>query len=47
MNIKYTKGFNRTVKKLKRYAEEQKNLKDITEKITNHDTFKNYKTTQL
>ena len=39
MTIKYTKGFNRTVKKLKRYAEEQKNLKDITEKITNHDTF--------
>ena len=39
MNIEYTKNFDKSAKKLKRYRKELANLKDITEKITNHNTF--------
>ena len=40
MHITYTKSFDNSVKNLKNHREELANLEDITEKNTNHNTFK-------
>ena len=40
MHITYTKSFDNSVKNLKKHRKELANLEDITEKITNHNTFK-------
>ena len=40
MHITYTKSFDNSVKNLKKHRKELANLEDITEKITNHNSFK-------
>lgn len=39
MDIIYTKSFDNSAKGLKRYRKELTILKEITEKVTNHNTF--------
>lgn len=47
MHITYTKSFDNSAKKLKRYRKELANLEDITEKITNHNVFKELQTNPI